>query len=187
MIDTYERVNLGDRHHDVCGQRTKDCLRCCHCPLFMCCRLLLRRRIKYLIVAVIVWQLLRYFRNRDGIAHTLLAAIRRIYTLSSAKLPVHWWTHSTILISVVFQRFPCCAEMSSRMLSSFFPRTYCLAADRVFASLQYSSRKHFVASHLVVSTTDSFIFVTFYPAVNSATFCCSPVITISKPVCCLTG
>jgi len=57
--------------------------------MFVCCRLLLRRRIKYLVVAVIVWQLLRYFRNRRSIAHKLLAAIRRIYT-SSAKLQTHW-------------------------------------------------------------------------------------------------
>jgi len=94
----------------------------CHvhcCPLFMCCRLRLRRRIKYLLAVIVVWLLLRYFiylilPQSWWHAHKLLAAVRRIYT-SSSKLPTHW---QAVLSLVQFQLFPTLWKISSSFFQS---------------------------------------------------------------------
>ena len=97
------------------------------CPLFVCCRLILQRRIKYLIMIIIVWQLLRYLHSQD-VVHKLLDIIRRISTSSSAKLPAPWWAEWLLIISSVLLHFHCFCTVQCIKLAFFFVRVTCYVA-----------------------------------------------------------
>jgi len=104
------------------------------CPLFVCCRLILQRRIKYLIMTIIVCQLLRYLHSQ-GVVHKLLDIIRRISTSSSAKLPAPWWAEWLLIISSVLLHFHCFCTVQCIKLAFLFCKSYLLC--RIFLSFQH--------------------------------------------------